>query len=187
MLMHSKGYGHRKRNMVDCLRERSAHWPHWCRRNAPGSFTTYLFQSRTAKHNQEFQREREDWQEQLNSCSAFAGALTELRQREIALWFQRQRDPRGAETQKMATECDRAGASAETARLRVELVSGAPDLMTLADSAFDALEPIRSAAFGEGEPVKDLDELREHETSFETALKEFLQAARAQLRPAGSP
>ena len=84
----------------------------------------------------------------------------------------------------MASECDRAGASAETARFRVQLVSGAPDLMTLADSAFDALEPIRSAAFGEGEPIKDLDELREHETSFEAAVKEFIQAARAQLRPA---
>jgi hypothetical protein len=128
------------------------------------------------------ERAREDWKEQLNSCSAFAAALTELRQREIALWFQRRRDPRGDDTQKMATECDRAGASADFARFRVQLVSGAPDLMTLADSAYGALEPIRSAAFGEGEPIKDLDELREHETSFEAAVKEFLQAARAQLR-----
>ncbi len=132
------------------------------------------------------ERAREDRQEELNSCSAFAGALAELKQRQIALWFQRQRDPRGADTQKMATECDRAGASAETARFRAQLVSGAPGLMTLADSAFDALEPIRSAAFGEGEPIKDLDELREHEIRFEAAVKEFIQAARAQLRPADS-
>jgi hypothetical protein len=151
-----------------------------------GSFTTYLFQSRTAKHNQKFQREREERQEQLNSCSAFAGALAELKHRQIALWFQRRRDPSGADTQRIATECDRAGATAETARFRVQLVSGAPDLMTLADSASDALEPIRSAAFGEGGPIKDLDELREYETSFETAVKEFIQAARAQLRPADS-
>ena len=130
------------------------------------------------------ERARQDWQEQLNSCSAFAGALAELKQRQIALWYQRRRDPHGADTRRMASECDRAGASAETARFRVQLVSGAPDLMTLADSAFDALEPIRSAAFGEGEPIKDLDELREHETSFEAAVKEFIQAARAQLRPA---
>jgi hypothetical protein len=151
-----------------------------------GSFTTYVFQSRTAKHNREFQREREDRQEQVNSCSAFAGALAELKQRLIALWVQHQRDPRGADAQKMATECDRAGASAETARFRVQLVSGAPDLMTLADRAFDALEPIRSAAFGEEGSVRGLAELREHETSFETAVREFIQAAIAQLRSADS-
>jgi hypothetical protein len=118
-----------------------------------GSVTTYLFQSRDAKRDQEFRREERLQQEQLNSCSAFAGALSELKQRLIALRFQNRRDPHGADTQKMATECDRAGASAETARFRVQLISGDPDLMALADAAFAALEPIRRAAFREGEPI----------------------------------
>jgi len=72
----------------------------------------------------------------------------------------------------------------------VQLVSGNPDLMTLADSAFDALEPIRRMAFGEGEPVNhaskedEFPELGEHETNFESAVKKFINAARAQLLPA---
>ena len=183
-----------------------------------GSVTTYLFQSRDARRDQEFRREERLQQEQLNSCSAFAGDLSELKQRLIALWFQNRRDPHGADTQKMATECDRAGASAETARFRVQLISGDPDLMALADAAFAALEPIRRAAFREGEPTSstpsepprlrgplvswlvpgpprqrrlkgsvprgtDESKLGPHETSFETAVKEFIKAASAQLRP----
>jgi hypothetical protein len=169
---------------------------------------TVLFQSR-------FQREERLQQEQLNSCSAFAGALSELKQKLVALWFQNRRDPHGADTQKMMTECDRAGASAETAQFRVQLISGDPDLRALAGAAFDALEPIRRAAFREGdrntqgEPARlwgqlvswlvpgrrrrrlkegvprstDEGMLREHETSFETAVREFIDAASARLRP----
>jgi len=181
-----------------------------------GSLTTYLFQSRNAKRDQEFRREERLQQEQLNSCSAFAGALSELKQKLIALWFQNRRDPHGADTQKMMTECDRAGASAETGRFRVQLISGDPDLMALADAAFDALEPIRRAAFREGdsntqgEPARlrgplvswlvpgprrqprlkegarhgtEESKLGEHETSFETAVREFINAASARLRP----
>jgi len=41
-----------------------------------GSFTTYLFQSRTAERSQAFEREERLRQERLNACSSFAGAMT---------------------------------------------------------------------------------------------------------------
>ncbi len=181
-----------------------------------GSLTTYLSQGRTAEREREFRREEWLKHERLNSYSAFAGALAELRQRLVALWFQNRRDPHGADTQKMMTECDRAGAGAETAQSRVQFLAGDRNLMALAVAAFDALEPIRRAAFREGEPVSNAQDepaplrgplvsrlvrgprrqrrlkegvprgtgesrLGEHETSFETAVKEFIHAASAQL------
>ena len=46
-----------------------------------GSFTTYLFQSRTAERAQSFERDERLRYEQLNACSAFASALTETQAR----------------------------------------------------------------------------------------------------------
>jgi hypothetical protein len=43
-----------------------------------GSFTTYLFQARTAERAQSFERDERLRYEQVNACSAFAAAMTEL-------------------------------------------------------------------------------------------------------------
>src|ERR1035438_2134763 len=52
-----------------------------------GSFTTYLFQSRTAERAQSFERDERLRYEQVNACSAFASAITELKRGLITLWF----------------------------------------------------------------------------------------------------
>lgn len=52
-----------------------------------GSLTTYLFQSRTAERAQSFERDERLRYEQVNACSAFASAITELRRGLITLWF----------------------------------------------------------------------------------------------------
>ena len=52
-----------------------------------GSFTTYLFQSRTAERAQSFERDERLRYEQVNACSAFASAMTELKRGLITLWF----------------------------------------------------------------------------------------------------
>jgi len=44
-----------------------------------GSLTTYLFQSRTAERAQSFERDERLRYEQVNACSAFASAITELK------------------------------------------------------------------------------------------------------------
>jgi hypothetical protein len=143
-----------------------------------GSFSTYLFQSRTAERTQAFARDERLRQEQLNACSAFAGALTELKRGHITLWFHRQRDPAGADYQAARIECDRLGANAESARFRVQLVSDDSELMMLADSAF--------ASVGSIDGASDRGELQEHENRFETAVKVFIRAAAERLRGAAS-
>ena len=89
-----------------------------------GSFTTYLFQSRTAERAQSFERDERLRYEQVNACSAFASAMTELKRGLITLRFYYQRDAAGADYAAARIECDRLGASAEAARFRVQLVSG---------------------------------------------------------------
>jgi hypothetical protein len=52
-----------------------------------GSLTTYLFQSRTAERAQSFERDERLRYEQVDACSAFASAITELKRGLITLWF----------------------------------------------------------------------------------------------------
>jgi hypothetical protein len=147
-----------------------------------GSFTTYLFQSRTAERAQSFQRDERLRYEQVNACSAFASAMTELKRGLITLWFCHQRDAAGADYLAARIECDRLGASAEAARFRVQLVSGDPGLEMLADAAF--------AAAGALSGSPDRDELRERENRFEAAVTTFIHAASGRLRatsPASAP
>jgi hypothetical protein len=138
-----------------------------------GSFSTYLFQTRTAERAEAFARDERLRQEQLTACSAYAGSLSELKQGLIRIWFHRE-DPSESAWKEARVEGDRLGAAAEAARFRVQLVFGNSQLMGLADSAFSALGAIRTAP--------DIDELREIEEKFENAVKEFIAAAGARLR-----
>jgi len=140
-----------------------------------GSFSTYFFQSRTAERAEAFARNERLRQEQLTACSAYAASLTALKRGLISLWFLR-KDEGGAAWKDARTEADQLGASAEAARFRVQLVSSDPQLMRLADSAFDALGSVRTAS--------DRTELVEIEKGFEIAVKEFIAAAGAGLRAA---
>jgi hypothetical protein len=139
-----------------------------------GSFTTYLFQSRTAERAQSFERDERLRYEQVNACSAFASAITELKRGLITLWFYHRRDAAGADYMAARIECDRLGASAEAARFRVQLVSGDPEVMMLADTAFTAAGALSRSA--------DRDELRDREDRFEAAVTTFIHAASGRLR-----
>ena len=113
-----------------------------------GSFTTYLFQSRTAERFQGHEREERLRQEQLDAC---ATAMTELKRSLVTLWFYRQRDARTADYLAARIEGDRLGASAEAARFRLQLVTGDPRLVRLADAAFTAVGAISD--FGYAAPA----------------------------------
>ena len=147
-----------------------------------GSFTTYLFQSRTAERAQAFERSERVRYEQVNACSAFASAMTELKRGLITLWFYHQRDAAGADYAASRIECDRLGASAEAARFRVQLVSGDPEVEMLANAVFTAVGALSSSS--------DRDELRERENHFEAAVTTFIHAASGRFRttvPASTP
>jgi hypothetical protein len=141
-----------------------------------GSLTTYLFQSRTAERAEAFARSERLRQEQLIACSAYAGALSELKQASITLWFLRD-DQTGPAWRAARAAGDRLGSSAEAARFRVQLVAEGQDLMMLADRAFRAIGTFRAAA--------SRNELEAAEERFEMAVRDFIAAAAGQLRAAG--
>lgn len=138
-----------------------------------GSFTTYFFQTRAAGRAEAFARDERLRQEQLVACGAYAGALTELKRGLIEVWFHRD-DPTGPASKAARAEGDQLGAAAEAAQFRVRLVTGDAQLWTLADSAFAALDAIPTAS--------DRSELLAAEKRFDSAVKEFIAAAGAQLR-----
>jgi hypothetical protein len=137
-----------------------------------------LFQSRTAERAHAFERDERLRYEQVNACSAYATAVTELKRGLITLWFYQRRDAAGADYQATRIECDRLGAGAEAARFRVQLVLGDPEVMMLADAAFTA-----AGALGRS---TDRDELRERENRFEAAVTMFTHAASRRLRMTAS-
>jgi hypothetical protein len=148
----------------------------------PGSFTTYLFQSPTAERAQSFERDERLRYEQMNACSPFASAITELKRGLIILWFYHQRYAAGAEYLAARIECDCLGASAEADRVPVQLVSGDREVEMLADAAYTAVVALSSSA--------DRNELHERENHFEAAVTMFIHAASGRLRttaPASAP
>jgi hypothetical protein len=72
-----------------------------------GSFTTYLFQGRSDECARSFERDERLRYEQVDACSAFASAMTELKRGLITLWFYHQRDAAGADYLAARIECHR--------------------------------------------------------------------------------
>ena len=106
--------------------------------------------------------------------TAFAGAMTELRQKVISLWFLQQRDPDGADTRAAYTEADQRGAAADHARLKVHMLTENTELLRLADAAF---EPISALS-----RTTERSELTGHEDRSQETLTAFIQAAARQVR-----
>lgn len=142
-----------------------------------GSYTTYLFQNRTAERSQAFERDERRRQEQVDACTGFAAAITQLRGGLDTYRTHFQRVPGGEEVREAHVECDRLRAATETARFRVQLVCGDPQLVNLADAAFSAVTPL-------GSPPSP-KELRAAEGQFEAAVKAFIGTAAGRL-PAAS-
>lgn len=136
-----------------------------------GSALTYLFARLTARRTEEAAREERLRQERITAYAAFAGAMTALRQKVIALWFLQHE---GADTRAAHTEADQCGAAADHARFEVRLLTEDAELRGLADAAFGPIAAIGKAA--------DRAELADHETRGQEVLTAFVEAAGRQLR-----
>ncbi|MGW3650015.1 hypothetical protein [Streptomyces sp. NPDC000878] len=138
-----------------------------------GSIITFTFQRRSSTQAEVFARSLQLRQERLTTYSAYAGAVTALKQGTVALWFSLRRDADSPETRQAFTECDRLGAATENAQFRVRLLAEDDMLVTLAASASDAISPIRRAA--------TRTELAEREQELQDALNAFIVAAAIQI------
>jgi hypothetical protein len=140
-----------------------------------GSTVTYVFQRVSAGRVERFARDERLRQERIAAYSGFAGAITELRQGVISLWFVRHRDDAARpELYAARAASDRLGAAADHARFRVQLLAENPNLLALADAAFEPISAIHHAA--------DRAALVEHENRCQDLLKAFITAAGAQAR-----
>ncbi|MFI5764667.1 hypothetical protein ACIA8F_27530 [Streptomyces sp. NPDC051563] len=106
-----------------------------------GSIITLAVQRRTSAQAEVFARSRQLRQERLTTYSAYAGAVTALKQATVALWLRLQEAPDDPGTHEAFAECDRLGAAAENAQFQVRLLAKEPALVALAVSAFDAVGP----------------------------------------------
>lgn len=138
-----------------------------------GSIITFAVQRRTSEQAEVFARSQQLRQERLTTYSAYAGAVTALKQATVALWFRLQEAPDSPETRHAFTECDRLGAAAENAQFQVRLLAEDSTLVALAASAFDAITPIRAAS--------TRTELANREQDLLAALNAFMTAATAQI------
>ncbi|MFI1726703.1 hypothetical protein [Streptomyces sp. NPDC020489] len=138
-----------------------------------GSIITFTFQRRSSAQAELFARSLQLRQERLTTYSAFAGAVTALKQETVALWIRLQVDADSPETRRAFTECDRLGAAAENAQFRVRLLAEDDMLVALAASAFDAIGPIRRAS--------TRTELAEREQELQDALNAFIAGATSQI------
>ncbi|MFI9311062.1 hypothetical protein [Streptomyces triculaminicus] len=138
-----------------------------------GSIITFTLQRRSRVQAEAFARSLQLLQERLTTYSAYAGAVTALKQGTVALWFRLQGDANSPETRHAFAECDRLGAAAENAQFRVRLLAEDAMLVALAASAFDAIGPIRRA------PTRT--DLAEREQEVQDALNAFITAAAVQI------
>jgi hypothetical protein len=139
-----------------------------------GSSLTYLFARLTARRTEKVARGERLRQEKIAAYTKFAGAMTELRQKVVSLWLVRQRDPDGAETRAAHTEADQRGAAGDHARFEIQLLTEDPEVLRLADAAFESIGAIGAAA--------ERSELKEREDRSQEILAAFIRAAGSRLR-----
>lgn len=147
-----------------------------------GSVTTYWFQTRTQERARDFEREQRRRQEQMDACSAFAAAAQELKEAFVGVWFEAAQEAvderewrmRAGGVSKAGAEVDRLAPAARIARFRLQLVSGDPELIALAETVH-----AKAGAVLQG---SDRTDLRSRETQFEQAVESFIQTASERFR-----
>ena len=139
-----------------------------------GASLTFQFARLTARRTEQVARAERLRQERITAYTDFAGAMTELRQALIALWFLQHKDPPDPGTWAAHTEADRLGAAADHARFKVRLLTGDRELLDLADAAFEPIGDLTGTA--------DRAALRECEDRSQEILTRFIATASRQIR-----
>ena len=139
-----------------------------------GSSLTYLFGRLTARRTERVARDERLRLDRITAYAGFAGAMTELRQALISLWFLKRGKPDTPEVRDAHTEADRRGAAAHHARFGVQLLTGDAELLHLVDAVFEPVDALVDA--------EDRAELKALEDRSEEMLAAFIQAAGRHVR-----
>ncbi|WP_329127774.1 hypothetical protein [Streptomyces sp. NBC_01465] len=103
-----------------------------------GGVMTHVFQRRAARENEVFSRAESLRQERIAAYSALAGALEDFRKVQGDRWYRRQEDRNGEPYKEAMREGHIRRAAARQALFRVKLLAGDPELIAVADRAFEA-------------------------------------------------
>lgn len=139
-----------------------------------GSSLTYLFGRLTARRTERVAREERLRQDRIAAYARFVGAMTDLRQAVISLWFLKRDKPDAPEVWDAHREADKRGADAHHARFSVQLLTEDAELLELADSVFVPVDALVDA--------EDRAELRALEDRSEEMLAAFIRAAGPHVR-----
>jgi hypothetical protein len=133
-----------------------------------GSFSTYLFQRRTARHTELVARAERLRQDRLAACGAYAEAITDVKRAVISAWFRR--EERDEQWRTAMTEADRLGAAAEGAMIRMLLLVDDHELQVAAQAVAAQIGGIRG--------TRSIDELKAAEVAFADTRSAFITEAR---------
>jgi hypothetical protein len=138
-----------------------------------GTTTGYVLQRRMSEHNEIVAREERLRQERMIACSAFAGAVMDLRRVQYDRWYRREEDPQQMVPEDIRNESYRLRSAAWSAFYRFRLTTTDAELTRLAWTAVDAAADVDHAT--------DRDNLRERGDRARTLLEEFVAAAALQF------
>lgn len=139
-----------------------------------GSTLTYLLGLLNTRRTERAARDERFRQERITAYVAFAETMTELRQAVIAKWFLKQRGAPDEDARAAHTESDKRGATADHARLRIQMLTDDSELLRLVDATFEPIGALHRAP--------DLVALKQHEEHSQETLSAFIRTAGRQVR-----
>lgn len=143
-----------------------------------GATAGYLFQQRIADRSEATARDERLRQERLVACSAFAGAVMDLRRAQYDRWYRRHEHPQQADPEDARAESYRLRSVAWSAFYRFRLTTANAELTNLGWSAVEEAAHVAKGA--------DENDLRERGERARALLEDFVTAAAQQFNETGN-
>jgi hypothetical protein len=138
-----------------------------------GATVSYVFQRRISDRNEAIARDERLRQERLVACSAFAGAVMDLRRAQYERWYRRQEHPLQRDPDDARTEYYRLRSIAWSAYYRFRLTTANNELTKLGWPAVEETAHVANAT--------DEADLRERGERAPELLEEFVAVAARQF------
>jgi hypothetical protein len=138
-----------------------------------GATVGYVFQRRISDRNEVIVRDERLRQERLVACSAFAGAVMDLRRAQYDRWYRRQEHPQQRDPDDARTESYRLRSIAWSAFYRFRLTTADNELTKLGWSAVEEAAHVANAT--------DEADLRERGERARALLEDFVTVAARQF------
>jgi hypothetical protein len=141
-----------------------------------GSLATHYFQRRNRADAERFERDERLRQERVSAYTTYGGALVSLRRALIDRWYAVHEERGSVDPDAIRYETYRLRTAALEAMFRVQLVTGSPQLIGLAQHAIDSVDLLTLRT-----PAEDFKDARDVSRQ---AIFDFVEAARTHVEVA---